>query len=372
MSAEGLIRAIRENPGDDAPRLIYADWLDEHGDAARAEFIRVQVELARRGPCPEPERGWPMVWDPSFYESFLRSRRRRRPATDPERGGLAEREQKLLAEHEPAWVGPLWDLFKRSTHWREFRKGFVEYAELSAGDFLARAGALFEWCPVLQDVTLSGYKNIVRALTQFPDLRRVARLELRTFENLNEADLSALPAWPHPNQIKYLWLGDGARQVARVRGVGEPGAFLGQLPGKSDGCDPSAGGGSEQCLRAGRLSRLPGQLNSGRIVEAPLPGESRAGRRPARAAEAVKRLLALARRRWHGTGAWRVFGRPAPGSDLAPPGQPRRFRPASVSAVAPLPTQKSHQSPHCSAVPYRPPGRRCVVGRGGAARPSGR
>src|SRR5262249_3522190 len=38
-------------PEDDAPRLIYADWLEEHAageaDRDRAEFIRVQCELAR-------------------------------------------------------------------------------------------------------------------------------------------------------------------------------------------------------------------------------------------------------------------------------------------------------------------------------------
>ena len=44
---DALLRAICENPDDDAPRLIYADWLDEHGDARQAEFIRVQIELAR-------------------------------------------------------------------------------------------------------------------------------------------------------------------------------------------------------------------------------------------------------------------------------------------------------------------------------------
>ena len=31
---------------DDAPRLVYADYLDGHGESERAEFIRVQVELA--------------------------------------------------------------------------------------------------------------------------------------------------------------------------------------------------------------------------------------------------------------------------------------------------------------------------------------
>lgn len=40
------LAAIRANPDQDAPRLIYADWLEEQGDGARAAFIRVQVELA--------------------------------------------------------------------------------------------------------------------------------------------------------------------------------------------------------------------------------------------------------------------------------------------------------------------------------------
>ena len=43
-----LLRAILENPDEDTPRLMYADWLDEHDDAARAEFIRLQCKLADR------------------------------------------------------------------------------------------------------------------------------------------------------------------------------------------------------------------------------------------------------------------------------------------------------------------------------------
>jgi uncharacterized protein (TIGR02996 family) len=41
-----LLRAIRANPDEDTPRLAYADWLDEHDQPERAEFIRVQVQLA--------------------------------------------------------------------------------------------------------------------------------------------------------------------------------------------------------------------------------------------------------------------------------------------------------------------------------------
>lgn len=39
------MRQIREYPLDDGPRAVFADWLEEQGEADRAEFIRVQLEL---------------------------------------------------------------------------------------------------------------------------------------------------------------------------------------------------------------------------------------------------------------------------------------------------------------------------------------
>jgi uncharacterized protein (TIGR02996 family) len=44
-----LLRAAKETPDDDTPRLVLADWLQENGDeydAARGEFIRLQCERA--------------------------------------------------------------------------------------------------------------------------------------------------------------------------------------------------------------------------------------------------------------------------------------------------------------------------------------
>ena len=42
-----LMAAIVADPDDDTVRLAAADFLEEHGDADRAAFIRIQVELAR-------------------------------------------------------------------------------------------------------------------------------------------------------------------------------------------------------------------------------------------------------------------------------------------------------------------------------------
>src|SRR3982750_4314118 len=38
-----LLAAIIADPDEDTPRLVFADWLDEHGEPERAEFIRVTI-----------------------------------------------------------------------------------------------------------------------------------------------------------------------------------------------------------------------------------------------------------------------------------------------------------------------------------------
>lgn len=54
---ETLLAAIRANKADDAPRLVYADWLDERGQVERAEFVRAQCELAQTNPARRRPRG---------------------------------------------------------------------------------------------------------------------------------------------------------------------------------------------------------------------------------------------------------------------------------------------------------------------------
>jgi uncharacterized protein (TIGR02996 family) len=92
MSADAFLRAIRAAPDDDLPRLVFADYLDETGDPARAEFIRVQCELATL------------------------------PDHDPRRRALEDREHDLLNEHEPEWceTEPSW-----AQEW-DWRRGFID------------------------------------------------------------------------------------------------------------------------------------------------------------------------------------------------------------------------------------------------------
>ena len=43
---EAFIRAVVDNPGDDTPRLVYADWLDERNDP-RGAYLRAELEWAK-------------------------------------------------------------------------------------------------------------------------------------------------------------------------------------------------------------------------------------------------------------------------------------------------------------------------------------
>jgi uncharacterized protein (TIGR02996 family) len=44
-----LLKAVTDAPQDDSLRLVYADWLEEHGDS-RGDFLRLQVQLRALAP----------------------------------------------------------------------------------------------------------------------------------------------------------------------------------------------------------------------------------------------------------------------------------------------------------------------------------
>lgn len=52
-----LMRAVCENPDEDTPRLVFADWLQENGEPKYAEFVRLQVRHAEllRHAAPDTE-----------------------------------------------------------------------------------------------------------------------------------------------------------------------------------------------------------------------------------------------------------------------------------------------------------------------------
>jgi uncharacterized protein (TIGR02996 family) len=64
LDLRDLIRACKAEPDDDAPRLILADWLEEHGDADRAAFLRLQVQTPDITEDDRPPvRRWAEPWE---------------------------------------------------------------------------------------------------------------------------------------------------------------------------------------------------------------------------------------------------------------------------------------------------------------------
>jgi uncharacterized protein (TIGR02996 family) len=44
---DAFLAVLKANPADDTTRLVFADWLDEHGEAVKAQYLRAVVDLTR-------------------------------------------------------------------------------------------------------------------------------------------------------------------------------------------------------------------------------------------------------------------------------------------------------------------------------------
>jgi uncharacterized protein (TIGR02996 family) len=53
-----LLAALRARPGDVATRAVYADWLEQHGDLARADFVREDGCLDRAAQLARDDVAW--------------------------------------------------------------------------------------------------------------------------------------------------------------------------------------------------------------------------------------------------------------------------------------------------------------------------
>lgn len=70
-----FLASIIAAPDDDAPRLACADWMEENGDVARAELIRVQVEQSKYV-STKCTHGGGTKWSPCCWIEKLRRRER--------------------------------------------------------------------------------------------------------------------------------------------------------------------------------------------------------------------------------------------------------------------------------------------------------
>jgi uncharacterized protein (TIGR02996 family) len=218
-----FLEDARENPDDDTPRLVLADWLMDHDEEARGEFVRLQVESARQGPGDLP-------------------------------GALGKRRaEQLLRQHQTDWLGPIRLGWGGSV---EFQRGLLQLTltvrtvrrngkeadrwpeawawvervfvrEVSNVHFLASS-------PVLRHLTWLDLDNVgigpgeAQVLASSPFLGRLLHLSLASSlqvggPRIGDDGLAALAGSPHLARLRSLWLNSN-----EITGLGL--AILGQSP----------------------------------------------------------------------------------------------------------------------------------------------
>jgi uncharacterized protein (TIGR02996 family) len=218
-----LWRAVVAAPHDDAPRLIYADWLEENGLPERAEFVRVQCRLAR-------------LDDEA-----------------PERQSLERRERHLWLKHRAAWRASL------PARMREFpfRRGFVhpKNVPLTPKQFLQLGEGALSHAP-LWDVRLTVRGPAALAgLAAGDRLRRLAGLALDC-SGLEPGPLSDFLADPGLANLRALALRGGPYTCDHLRAVCDS-PIAGRLAELGVGSAPAVGPeGAEVVAAADGLRRL--------------------------------------------------------------------------------------------------------------------
>jgi uncharacterized protein (TIGR02996 family) len=201
-----FIQAILAAPDDDLPRLIYADWLDEHGESDRSEFIRVQIERARLETDGSSSQAVFAFLQKSPCYTALKMDWESIDAGVARRIALREREEALRKRYKRAWKDtevPRHGGMLR-TGWELERGFFAKGTVRNALDLVISARGLSRYVPLrhlelsffpaaqavllnesgllarLDTLTVAGARgSVVRALGEFPDTAHIRNLRCR-------------------------------------------------------------------------------------------------------------------------------------------------------------------------------------------------
>jgi uncharacterized protein (TIGR02996 family) len=295
---DAFLREILDHPDDDATRLRFADWLEENGEPARAEFIRVQCEWAK-GPqglncrkitgCPggvisfelEPGQAPPEVGRRVAVRCLPRGPHGRRerwvvgsgvygaagsvggyclveaPEPSEWRPDLRRRQRELLEAHFAEWVPGGVAALGEGMEVRfappgeyiccqgTFRRGFLEAVELGMDCFLRLAAALFRDHPVRELWLIGGVEWQLTERVELPVKDGVfdfTDLDPGRHWGIRREVLAALRPGGHDLLATYRSRASAERALSAA--CIRYGRALAAGPPASPGRQPAAGGGT--------------------------------------------------------------------------------------------------------------------------------
>lgn len=220
---DAFIRAITESPEDDTHRLVYADWLEENGQAERARFIRLQCEAAV------------LPWD------------------DPRRSALYKEIGRLLRRHGRGWLGPL----PRGVHLDRFDRGMpVAKVQTTARNLFAKAEGWFGQTPVSISFSLDlrSVGSSWSAFLALPWLDRIWGLRV-VGDQVGDNEVAALAACPSLDRLASLDLFNNPLTDGAARAIAAS-AHLHRLADLSLSFTRVGPAGVEAIVGSPRLARL--------------------------------------------------------------------------------------------------------------------
>lgn len=170
-----FLQAIVDQPDDDAPRLIYADWLDDQGLSERAELIRVQIENQHLAPGSAPWRN-----------NSLRAR-------------------ELIGEFGIQWAEPLGAV--PGIQFLVYERGFLSTVLFENPDvFFEHATRIVSRAPIREFRFHGFYWQHAMKLAESPTLRHIVSLDFQDGNRIGNIGLEALMHSPHLTTLHELKL----------------------------------------------------------------------------------------------------------------------------------------------------------------------
>jgi uncharacterized protein (TIGR02996 family) len=205
-----FLAAAKDEPEDDAPRLVLCDWLQEHGDehdAARAEFVRLQCLFAREA-LRDPRVAYllgseRLLQGTGRFPHGLAGAYQGLAARDARLGELWRRAADLLKLHGDRWLGPL----RERSYNVHFLRGLISLA-VAGRRFAVRlmaAVAASEIGPWLEFLRLDSLpRQALGRTARCPLLAHLRTLDVAHNPSLGAEGLRVLASSPHLARLACL------------------------------------------------------------------------------------------------------------------------------------------------------------------------